>query len=703
MQRQRVAANHVVRQFEEAVALHRAGNLAQAKAMYLQMLPTHSGNADLLRLLGTAEFQLGQPENAAKLLEKSLRIDRKQPDALNNLGNALRDLGRFDESLARFDQAIALLPDYVEAYSNRGNVLRALSRFDEALANYDTAISANPNVAEFHNNRGNTLRDLNRMDAALESFDRAIALKPDYAEAYSNRGNVLRDLGRIDEAMQHYERAIATKTEQVLGNDHASAELYNNHGNGLRDLERFEEAIESYDKAIAANPNYAEAYTNRGTALRDLGRFDEALESHDKAIAIQPNFAHAYNNRGTVLRDLGRYEEALESYARALALDPDYADVYANRGIVLGDLKRFEEALTDYDRAIALAPKNAESHSNKSNVLSELKQLDAAVASLDNALALAPEFADGHWNKSVVKLLNGEFEEGWRLYEWRWKTKQFVDKHKQTDRPLWLGDAEITGKILLVYPEQGLGDFIQFVRYTRILEEMGATLLLEVPLPLVNVVASMEGNFSILPAGSSVLPNFDYHCPIMSLPLACKTTLETIPSAVPYLFADAEKQAAWQAALGNKTKPRVGMVWSGAAKHRNDHNRSISLATLQPLFDASCEFHSLQKEYRAGDASLLPRIANLHCHDNALQDFEDTAALIAEMDVVISVDTSVAHLAGAMGKPVWLLLPFAPDYRWMLHRADSPWYPTMSLLRQPKPGDWAPVMADIATRLAAIT
>ena len=456
-------------------------------------------------------------------------------------------------------------------------------------------------------------------------------------------------------------------------------------------------ALENYDRAIALNPNYPEAYNNRGVVLVDLRRLAQALESYDHAIALNPNYPEAYNNRGAVLQNLKRPDEALASCDRAITLKPDFANAYNNRGIILRDLKMPDQALANYDRAIALEPDYAEAYTNRGNVLRDMRVLDEAQASYDRAIALKPDYASSYFNKSLLKLLTGDFREGWQLYEWRWKgfLKNFVRGFVQ---PLWLGDQPIAGKTLLIYAEQGLGDFIQFCRYAIMAESLGAKVVLEVREPLVLLISALQGNFTVIGKGN-LLPHFDLHCPVMSLPLAFKTTVANIPSRVPYLNVDQHKQIEWQRKLGNKTKLRVGLVWSGSTDHTNDYNRSIPLQILEPLLQLPIEFHSLQKDIQPDDVSVLSRLTQIHSHQAELNNFSDTAALIQEMDLVISVDTSVAHLAGAMGKLVWILLPLAPDFRWMLDRTDSPWYPTATLFRQSAIDGWPNVVSEVVQRL----
>jgi len=636
----------------DALALHQSGQLELAENLYKKVLRRLPRNALLLKKLGTISIQKGRSAEAIVFFEKSLQINPDQSDALNNLGLALQNLQRWDEALINYDKAIFLSPDNPDAHSNRGISLHNLHRWDEALISYDKAISLNPDDAVAYYNRGDTLRLLKRQEEAVESYDRAIALNPNFVEALSNRGVALTDVKRLEAAVKSYDRAIALNPN--------FAEVYSNRGNALRKLKRQEEAVESYDRAIALNPNFVDAYSNRGVALKNLNRLDEALESYDRAIALNPNYAGAYSNRGNALTDLKRLDEALESYDCAIALNPDYAEAYSNRGNALTELKRLDEALESYDRAIALNP----------------------------------DYANAYWNKSLLKILQGDYLEGWKLYEWRWKREKHINSAREFHQPLWLGNESISDETLLIHPEQGHGDYIQFIRYAALVERLGVRVVLEVPPELTKLFSTLTGQLTLIEKGKP-LPSFDYHCPVMSLPLALKTTLKTIPAQIPYLYTDDEKRKRWNTKLGAKTVTRVGLVWSGSTTHENDHNRSLLLEQVTSLLELPMEFHSLQKEIREIDLKTLNDFPKIHQHQNDLLDFSDTAALIDEMDLVISVDTAVAHLSGAMGKKTFILLPYSPDYRWMLDRVDSPWYPTVTLFRQPAIGDWDSVISEI--------
>jgi tetratricopeptide (TPR) repeat protein len=457
-------------------------------------------------------------------------------------------------------------------------------------------------------------------------------------------------------------------------------------------------------KAIGLNPKVAAAHSNLGNALRDLKRPEDALASYDRAIALKPDSADAYNNRGLALRDLKRPEDVLASYDKVIALNPDYAEAHNNRGIALRDLKRPEDALANHDRAIALKPDYADAYYNRALALQDLKCLEDALASYDKAIALKPDHADAFVSQSLFFLMMGRFEQGWRQYEWRKKQNKSIAP-RTYPKPLWLGEQSIEGKTLFIHWEQGLGDLIQFCRYAKLAADLGARVILEAPKPLMSLLTTLSGVAQLIEAGSP-LPPFDYQCPLLSLPLAFKTTLSSIPATIPYLKCDLEKSRLWKERLGERRKRKVGLVWSGGHRPNQpemwfiDSRRNIPLDKLAVLKHPDIDFYSLQKGEPAESelAELIrhnwegPHIVDF---TSQLNDFSDTAALVENLDLVVTVDTSTAHLAGALGKPVWILNRFDTCWRWLLNRNDSPWYPTVTLYRQEKVGHWDDVVRRI--------
>jgi len=523
----------------------------------------------------------------------------------------------------------------------------------------------------------------------FNSYNQTIVLKPDDAEAYYKHGSALRELKRFDEALAAFDKAIALQPDY--------AEAYNGRGIVLANLKRFDDALVGFDKAIALKPDYAGAYNNRANVLQDLERYAEALASFDKALALQPDNARVYNNRGDTLWDLKRPDDALASYGKAIALKPDFAEAYYNRGIALQELKHFDDALAAFAKAIALRPDYAEAFNNRGVLLQDLRRPDEAVADYNKAIALTPDYAEMHVNLAYCLLQMGRFEQGWRLHEWRKRTEKPVG-NRSFPQPPWLGGEDVANKTLFVHWEQGLGDTIQFCRYGKLLKSRGAKVVMSVQEPLYRLLRQMSPDIEIV-KHDEVPAAFDYHCPMMSLPLAVGTTLEDLSSEQRYIFADGQLRKTWDVRLPPQTKPRIGIVWSGSAKHKNDRNRSIDLPALAPLFSIDAHWISLQKELRHDKAALLQQLRQIVFYGDELSDFSDTAAVIDLLDLVITVDTSVAHLAGAMGRPVWILLPYNSDWRWLSGRDDSPWYPTARLFRQHDVRSWENVIARVHAAL----
>lgn len=703
---------------ERALAFHHKGRLDEAAAQYEKLLDIVPDNVVALTNLGTIALQKGELEDGVRMIGQSLELAPDQPEALNNLGSALRRLKRWNEALASYERAIALSPNFAGAHINLGHALMEVNLWDEALASYDRASAIDPNLADSWLYRGNVFRELERWDEALDSYDRALAINPDFAEVWFNRGNAFCDLNNPQEALISYGRATAINPnfsdvwfsrakifatlqllDEALGNYDCFVALqpdfatgWSNRGNILLALKRWNEALASYNRAIDLDANFAGAWWNRGNVLQGLKRLDEALASCDRAIGIDKNFIEAWFSRGNILRDLKRYDEALAGCDRAIALNPDYAEAWCSRGNVLSCLKRDDEALASYNRAIAINPDFAEAWFNRGLIFFKgLEHLDEMFVSYDRAITIKPDLSKAWWAKALAKLLIGEYQQGWQLYEWRWKTESLSPLLAIFPQPLWLGEQPLTNKTLLIHAEQGLGDYIQFIRYASLAQQQGANVILQVPIELMAIISTLKGQFTLINR-EQPLPDFDYHCPVMSLPLAFKTRVETIPAEIPYLFSEPTKQAVWQQHLGEKSSYRVGLVWSGATIHRNDESRSIPLKQLESLLALPVEFHSLQKEIRPEDAAFMVQNGRIKNHQDLLHDFSDTAALIEAMDLVISVDTSVVHLAGALGKKVWVLLAYVPDFRWLLNREDSPWYPTATLFRQSLEGDWDTVI-----------
>jgi len=721
------AAVDVQALFAQGVALHRQNQLAQAMTAYEQVLRAAPEHAGALHHVGIIAFQAGNHNIATGFLRSALALAPHVGAIHLDLGNAYKELGRHEDALACYARAGERDPAMPDLDFNRAATLQALARLDEALDAYDRALAANPGDAECHNNRAVVLKELGRFDEALAGFDRALGLDARYAGAHNNRGNVYRELGQLDVALQCYDRVI----ELADG-----AEAHFNRATVLQALGQPHSALESYGRALARNPSFAKAYNNRATVLEKLNRFEAALDDCRAALSLEPASADAHVAHGVVLFGMRRMREALSAFQEALRFDPDNADTWEKCGVAHRELKEFDAAMACHDKALELGGERIVSHLNKGNVLRDRGEPEQAIAtylhtleiapgfadayvnlgtvydgigrraearaSYDRAIELAPDFALAHWNRSLLDLQDGNFADGWRGYEWRWKTASLAvyKEKREFDQPLWTGAEDLAGKTILLWGEQGFGDVLQFCRYAALVAARGATVILEVKAPLRALMQGVEGVHQVLVRGEP-LPRFDVQCPLLSLPLAFGTGLDSIPAPRRYLGTDAGKVSAWSRRLGEHAGPRVGIVWSGNSAHVNDGRRSIDFAAFAQLFGGAAQFIALQKEVRPSDRAALDACPQVVQAGDRFEDFGDTAALCELLDLVITVDTSVAHLAAALGKPTWVLLPPNSDWRWLRERSDSPWYPGMKLYRQQQAGNWTPVLDAVRADLDA--
>jgi tetratricopeptide (TPR) repeat protein len=464
------------------------------------------------------------------------------------------------------------------------------------------------------------------------------------------------------------------------------------HGLGLIHYRhgRLDTALVLIQQALKADIDRAEGFSSLGLVFQAFGQFERALTSYNEGLRIAPDDIEIRNRRGVALLELGRAGDALADFDRVLAADPGHLDALGNRGNALLKLNRVADALAAYDLALKRAPDNAQLLTNRAVALRRLDRPQEAVMSARSALVSMPDFAQARFTESIARLTLGDFS-AWRGYEARWQVGILASQRRNFTAPLWLGHGSLDGKTILLHAEQGSGDTIQFVRYAPLLAARGATVILEVQTELTRLMTCLPGVAAVIARGKP-LPRFDCHCPLLSLPLAFATDLSTVPASIPYIAPQTEDIAVWRRDLPQR-RLLIGLAWSGSRVHDNDLNRSIQLATLLPLLDfPDATFVSLQHEVREDDAPLSSAHANLFRFNAKFRDFADTAAAIAPLDAVISVDTAVAHLAGAMGKPLFLLLPFAADFRWLRERQDSPWYPTARLYRQPSFSDWESVI-----------
>ena len=503
-------------------------------------------------------------------------------------------------------------------------------------------------------------------------------------------GVVSTELNKFEQAEKFFKTSLSINARYPS--------LYKNYGFFLTRAQQFDKAIEQFNIALRLLPNFALVYSDRGNALEKLQRLDEAIADYNRAIALAPGIFGFYHNRGNAFLGKKQFSQALSDFKRAIELNPNFADAYCGHGDVLAVLKRHEEALAAYEKALALKPDLAEAWLGRGNVFRELKRFDDAFAAYDRALALEPACAQAHYNEGLLRLSLGEMELGWIKCEYRWEVQQFRTGKRNFFQPLWLGDSDIREKIILLHAEQGLGDTLLACRYIPKVAALGAKVILEVQPTLKSLLMGLDGVSMLIGRGDAI-PHFDVQCPLMSLPLAFAATIATIPSMVPYITVLKDAVEKWRAKLSTQ-KLKVGIAWAGNPDFGGDRDRSILLKNILPVTRIDgIEFFSLQKDLREGDEEVLNANPGIVRVDDEINDFRDTAAIMMGLDLLISSDTSVVNLAGALGRPVWVLLSSMPDWRWLLDRNDSPWYPTARLFRQANAGDWTTVVEDVCTAL----
>jgi tetratricopeptide (TPR) repeat protein len=569
-----------------------------------------------------------------------------------NTAFRLQQEGQLVEAETLYRTILAEAPEHPGSHHLLGLVEHRLGRDEAALASIKRAIQLNDGEPNYHNNLGTVYRTLGRLDEAIACYRHAVALKPDFAAALNNLGLALLQQGQLAPAQRALEAALSIKPDYVGA--------WFNLGNVLAARGEPGKAIEHYQRALAIEPNHLEALNNLGAALTALDEFDAAGACYQRVLALQPANAAAHNNYGRVLAQRDELAAAAEHFRQAIALQPHAVDASINLG----------------------------------NALLEQGDPRAAQESYERALAIDPAHDSAHWNDGLALLVQGDLAAGFR--HWR----RNVAAAKRFAAPQWRGEP-LDGATIFVHAEQGFGDAIHFARYVPLIAARGGRVILEAPVELHRLFAAMPGVEQVIAFGDA-RPDFSWQCPLLSLPLAFGTTLATVPNETPYLAADRDTVAEWRRRLAGP-ELKVGLVWAGRPEHKRDRHRSLPLAALAPLAEIpNVAFYALQKGAAIGQAETAPAGMRIEILSPLLGDFADTAAAIMALDVVVTVDTSVAHLAGALGKPVWILLPYAPDWRWLEARGDSPWYPTARLFRQDSSRRWAPAIAEVAAELRAL-
>ena len=599
--------------------------------------------------------------------------------------------GRFQAAEQIYRQILKVQPNHAEAWHLLGFIAYQVGNPAVAVEYIEHAITLNESRADFHHNLGDAYRGLGKMANAVSCYRRALQLKPNLMESHNNLGLALQALARLDEAAACFQRAIELRPGDAV--------VHNNLGNVYLDHRRPAQAADCFRRALAIQPDYAEAHTNLGNALKNQGQIEQAIASYQRALQLKPVLAEAHNSLGIALQEQRKSDEAALCCRRAVELKPDFVEAWNNLGNILRNLGQFDEAVDCYQRALKLKPDYAGAYSNLGVALAYQGKYDEALACYAQTLARDPDDPDAHFNRSLVRLLAADFDRGWPEYHWRWRTKGF--RLPTFPQPWWDG-RPLEGKTILLHAEQGFGDTIQFIRYAPLVKQAGGRVLVECQKPLVRLLTGFCGVDQLLGRGDA-LPPFDFHIPLLSLPGVFRTRLETVPAKVPYLFADPQSVQQWRAELGPKAGRKIGIAWRGSATHANDRSRSLPLSCFQSLVNLpDVRLFSLQKGPGVEELQELAGRLPIEELGSRLHDFMDTAAVLANLDLVITCDTALAHLAGALGIPVWVALPLVPDWRWMLDRDDSPWYPTLRLFRQKKLGDWPGVFDQITTALSEV-
>jgi tetratricopeptide (TPR) repeat protein len=691
-----------------AVQHHQAGRFQAAEQIYRQILALQPDQADALHLLGVLAYQAGQHATAVQYITRAIAAHGTEAAFHVNLGNALGGLGKRNEAIAAFRRAISLKPDSVDAHNNLGIAYHEQGKLGEAIACYRRALERKPDYADAHNNLGKALKELGDLDEAAASFRQVLQFRPADAGAHVSLGNVLRDQGKPDEAIACYRRALEIEPQAV--------EVYNNLGNALSQLARPGEAIACYRRALELQPDFPEALNNLGNVLNHQGRPDEAIACYRRALTLEPDYPDALNNLGVVLKGQRVLDEAVACYRQALKLKPDFAQAQNNLGIALHEQGKLDEALACYRRTLELQPDFAEAHNNLGNALKDLGRLDEAVACYSRAAELLAastvsgksqdspvqqEYAEVRAHRAFAWLLAGDWQRGWPEYDWRWKARQLPPRH--SSQPLWDG-RPLEGKAILLHAEQGLGDAVQFVRYAPLVKRLAGTVILQCPKVLLPLMATCPGVDQLV-GEEDRPPPFAAQAPLLSLPGILRTSPQTVPADVPYLSANPALAALWRQKLRSIGGYKIGIHWQGRPAPGPWNARDIPLQQFAILAEIpGVRLISLQRgpgREQLAQARLTFDLLDLGDDvDRQSGAFMDTAAVMKNLDLIITSDTAVAHLAGALATPVWVALSLAPDWRWFLTRTDSPWYPTMRLFRQKEWGNWRAVFGEITAALS---
>ena len=652
----------------QAVLEQQRTNFTQAFNLYTQFLEQNPNNPEGLFLFGLFEAQRGNLLNGLDLLTRSIHGDPHNTDAHYNQAVIYLKLSKFTEAKESLQRAVQLNPLLAEAHFNLGVIYMLENNFERALEYLSQTIRIKPHFLDALLRRGLIHLETQQFDLALQDFNAVLAITPQHLDALLNSGVVFQKNGKLNEALQRYQAALQIKPDWV--------DALLNMGVTLTKLNRFEQALACYDKALSIAPDAPDLWSNKGITLSKLRRYDQAIACFDRAIETKPNYAEAWSNKGNSFHSLSQFSQAIECFDRAIEFKPNYAEAWSNKGVSLSFLKQFDKAKDCY-----------------------LKAID-----------LDKTYMDSHWNLAISQLTTGEFFEGWKNYEYRWQISNPIPR-QFTYIPQLNSLEQLIGKNILIWFEQGLGDTIQFCRYIPLLKKYAASISFVVQPPMVEILKSLRSYCDIYTHQNLPSSKFDLQCPLLSLPGLFLNSAQEIPTAAPYLKSDPIKSAIWKSRITHSDSLKVGLVWNGGFRADQpevwsiNERRNIPFKIMADLRHTSgVDFYSLQKGDPAESELLSQKDqfwpdTNFFNYASELHNFSDTAALIDNLDLVISVDTSTAHLAGAMGKPVWILNRFDACWRWQLNRKDTPWYQTAKLFHQTASGNWESVIKEVHAEL----
>ena len=683
-----VPAANLDTMFQNAFQLQQNGRLQEAANLYEQILRIEPRHADSLHLLGMIFWAAHRPDVAKQFICRAIELNAQSAPYYSNLGTILQAEGHLQEAANCYRRALAFDPNLAEVHLNLGLLEQIQGNLDLAISEFHRAAELKPQLAEAWSNLGNALSDQGKTQEAEANFRKAVHLKPAFPEAWYNLANILQEQEHLEEAAEAYIRAVTLKPDL--------AQAWSNLGNLRLQQKRLEEAEACQRRSIDLNPKHAEAHYNLGNVLAEQKKDAAAALEFEEALRLNPHLTKARNNLGSTYRKLEELAKAVEQFAQIPKGDSEFSGAYNNMGLALLALGRHDEAEAAIRETLALEPDLAEAWCNLGVVFHAQNRLDESLACYRKAQSFKPDLSRVRMNIGLIELVRGEFQEGWKNYEWRWENAPLVERG--FPQPQWRGEP-LNGARILLHSEQGYGDTLQFCRYIPMVAAAGGTVIFETQERMLRLAHELEGVTEVVRVDDP-LPPFDWHCPLLSLPTAFDTRLETVPNQTPYLHAPEASRQRMSAIEWPAHLLKVGLLWAGNPSFRHDRFRfrSLSLAGFAPLLDTEgVRFYSLQMGQEASQLAFAPgQLIDLAPYTS---DMADTAAAIEQMDLVISVDTSIAHLAGGLGKPTLVPMPYTPDWRWLLEREDTPWYPSMRLFRQTEPGNWTPVIERIHTEL----